>query len=110
NAPNGGKIWVIGSAQTITWTSAGTIPSVKREYSENDFATATLIAGSVSNTGSYAWTVPDDASTTVKVRVTNTADATVFDDSNANFTIRGGVILSAPNGAEEWVVGSTRQI
>src|SRR5206468_2624773 len=110
NAPNGGKIWVIGSAQTITWTSAGTIPSVKLEYSKNNFATATLIAASVSNSGSYAWTVPDDASTTVKVRVTNTADATVFDDSNANFSIRGGFILSAPNGAEEWVVGSTRQI
>src|SRR2546425_1021857 len=110
SAPNGGEVWIIGSAQTITWTSAGTIPSVKLEYSKDNFATATLIAASVGNTGSFAWTVPDDASTTVKVRVTNTADATVSDDSNANFTIRGGFILSAPNGGEEWVVGSTRQI
>src|SRR5437870_5470008 len=108
--PNGGDVWIIGSAQTITWTSAGTIPSVKLEYSKDNFATATLIVASVGNTGSYAWTVPDNASTTVKVRVTNTADATVFDDSNANFTIRGGFILSAPNGGEEWVVGSTHQI
>src|SRR5207244_3675917 len=110
SAPNGGEVWVIGSAQTITWTSAGTIPSVKLEYSKNNFATVTLIAASVSNTGSFAWTIPDDASTTVKVRVTNTADATVFGASNANFSIRGGFILSAPNGGEEWVVGSTRQI
>src|SRR5437899_1668538 len=110
SVPNGGEVWIIGSAQTITWTSAGTIPSVKLEYSKDNFATVTLIAASVGNTGSFAWTVPDNASTTVKVRVTNTADATVFDDSNANFTIRGGFILSAPNGGEEWVVGSTHQI
>src|SRR5439155_20479600 len=28
----------------------------------------------------------------------------------ANFSLRVGSILSAPNGAEEWVVGSTRKI
>src|SRR2546422_1887195 len=108
--PNGGEVVTLGAAQTITWTSAGTIPSVKLEYSKDNFATVTLIAASVGNTGSFAWTVPDNASTTVKVRVTNTADATVFDDSNANFTIRRGFILSAPNAGEEWVVGSTHQI
>src|SRR5439155_10268421 len=79
-------------------------------YSKDTFAPVTLIAASAANTGSFTWTVPDNAATTVKVRVTNTADATVFDDSNATFTIRGGFILSAPNGGEEWVVGSTRQI
>src|SRR2546426_111835 len=110
SAPNGGEVWVIGSAHTITWTSAGTIPSVKLEYSKDNFATATLIAASVSNTGSFAWTIPDDASTTVKVRVTNTADATVFGASTANLTIRGGFILTATNGGEAWVVGTTRQI
>src|SRR5207244_9576178 len=65
SAPNGGEVFTIGATQTITWTSAGTIPSVKLEYSKNNFSTATLIAASVSNTGSFAWTVPDDASTTV---------------------------------------------
>src|SRR3989442_256432 len=110
SVPNGGEVWIIGSAQTITWTSAGTIPSVKLEYSKDNFATVTLIAASVGNTGSFAWTVPDNASTTVKVRVTNTADATVFDDSNANFTIRGGFILSAPNAGQQSVVGSTHQL
>src|SRR3989442_13995340 len=28
----------------------------------------------------------------------------------SNFTIRGGFILTAPNGGEQWVVGSTQQI
>src|SRR2546425_432210 len=110
SAPNGAETWIVGSTQAISWTTTGTVPSVKLEYSKNNFATVTLIAASVSNTGSFAWTIPDDASTTVKVRVTNTADATVFGASNANFSIRGGFILSAPNGGEEWVVGSTRQI
>src|SRR5439155_1297056 len=109
-APNGGETWTVGSTQAIAWTSSGTIPSVKLEYSKDNFATVTLIAAAAANTGSFTWTVPDNAATTVRVRVTNTADATVLDDSNATFTIRGGFILSAPNGGEEWVVGSTRQI
>jgi hypothetical protein len=109
-APNGGESWTIGTSQTITWTTTGTIPTVKLEYSKDNFVTPILITASTANIGSYAFTAPNDASTTVKVRVTNTADATVFDDSDANFTLRGGFTVTSPNGGEEWVVGSTRQI
>src|SRR3989442_10391673 len=61
-------------------------------------------------TGSYAWTVPDLASSSVKVRVTNTADATVFAVSNAVFTIKGGLSVTAPVGTDVWTVGAVKTI
>src|SRR5207244_2322003 len=89
-APNGGEVWAVGSARTITWTKAGTVATVKLEYSTDNFATASLITASTDGTlGSYAWTVPDSISATVKVRVTSTADATVADTSDATFKITG---------------------
>src|SRR5207245_6894037 len=60
--------------------------------------------------GSYAWTVPDLASTNVKVRVTNTADTTVSDDSNAAFTIKGGLTVTSPVGTDVWNVGAVKTI
>src|SRR5207245_2598769 len=109
-APNGGEQWTVASSRTITWTATGTIPNVKLEYSKDNFATATVIAASTSNTGSYTWTVPNDISATVKVRVADAADSTVNDVSDANFKIRAGLVVSAPNGAETWIVGSTQAI
>jgi hypothetical protein len=32
-SPNGGEIWYVGEAHNITWTRAGSIASVKLEYS-----------------------------------------------------------------------------
>src|SRR2546429_3345095 len=60
--------------------------------------------------GSYAWTIPDLASTNVKVRVTNTADTTVSDDSNAAFTIKGGLTVTSPVGTDVWNVGAVKTI
>jgi hypothetical protein len=110
-APNGGESWAVGSTKTITWTKAGTLATVKLEYSTDNFATASVITASTdAATGSYAWTIPDNISSTVKVRVTNTADTTVFDTSNANFKIVGSLTLTAPNGGEKWKVGSIQNI
>ena len=33
STPNGGEVWNAGSSQNITWSSIGTIPNVKIEYS-----------------------------------------------------------------------------
>src|SRR5438132_1647660 len=111
-APNGGEAWATGSSQTITWTKTGTIANVKLEYSTDGGATyPNLITPSTpAAAGSYAWTVPDLASTNVKVRVTNTADTTVSDDSNAVFTIKGGLTVTSPVGTDVWNVGAVKTI
>src|SRR5947209_377112 len=111
-APNGGEAWTAGSSQNITWTKTGSITNVKLEYSTDGGTTyPNLITSSTpAAAGSYAWTVPDLASTNVKVRVTNTADTTVSDDSNAAFTIKGGLTVTSPVGTDVWNVGAVKTI
>ncbi|MDD5466038.1 MAG: hypothetical protein PHP73_06860 [Candidatus Omnitrophica bacterium] len=112
-APNGAEQWEVATSQNITWTSTGTIANIKLEYSTNGFfdeLQTVLITASVPNANTYAWTIPDAISSTVKVRITNVADSTVYDLSNANFTIKGSVVLTAPNGGESWIVGTSYNI
>src|SRR3989449_971976 len=109
-SPNGGEKWTVGSSRAITWTRTGSIANVMREYSKDNFATRTVITASTPNTGTYSWIIPDAISVTVKVRVSNAVDAEANDVSDANFKIRGGLVLVAPNGGETWTVGATQAI
>src|SRR5207245_1293875 len=110
-APNGAETWIVGENRNITWTRIGSIANVKLEYSTDNFATASVITASTdAAAGTYAWTVPDSISSTVKVRVTSTADATVADTSDANFKIVGSLTVTAPNGGEKWGVGTAQTI
>jgi len=87
-APNGGEDWTVGSEHEIRWTSAGTVTHVSLAYSTDNFATSHVtIESSIANTGSYTWTIPDDPSTSVRVRVASVVSPTIYDDSNADFTI-----------------------
>src|SRR5207249_2746743 len=98
-APVAGSDGGVGANQNITWTKTGTLADVKLEYSTDggvtypNVITASTPAGNLS----YAWTAPDVISTTVKVRITLNADATVTDDSNATLAIKGSLTLTAPN-------------
>lgn len=85
-APNGGESWAGGSSHAITWTSAN-VANVKLEYTLNGGSTWTTITSSTAaSAGSYTWTVPNSASTTAKVRVTDAAGTTT-DSSDGAFTI-----------------------
>lgn len=85
-APNGGESWAGGSARTITWTSTG-VGNVKLEYTLDGSTWSVIAASTAASAGSYAWTVPNSASTAARVRVSDAAAATVSDVSNAPFTI-----------------------
>src|SRR5207245_10866463 len=110
-APNGGEAWKINTTRTVAWTTSGTVPNVKLEYSKDNFvADVRVTAASAANTGSYNWVVPDDPTTTARVRVSDVTDGTVLDTSDANFRIEGFFTVTAPNGGEVWPVGSTQTI
>src|SRR3989442_2373463 len=110
-APVGGEAWAVGSTRNITWTRQGSIANVKIEYSKDNFVTPILITASTPAANlSYAWTIPDDISSTVKVRITNLDDATVTSTSPANFNIKGSLTITAPTGGEAWSIGSTQTI
>src|SRR5207247_1206171 len=115
-SPVGTDVWNVGAVKTISWTStgAGAIPTVNLEYSKNGLFTDTVVistgVASGPTGGSYPWTVADAIASTVKVRITLNSDTAVTSTSPANFKIRGALALTAPNGGETWVVGSTQTI
>jgi len=102
--PNGGESLYTGASCLIEWRSKST-DNVKLEYSINDGVDWILITNSISAyLGQYSWTVPDTESASCKIKVTNTDDPTVYDESDAVFSIidKPWVTLTAPNGSEEW--------
>jgi hypothetical protein len=86
-SPNGGEDRFIGQVYDITWISGGDIPTVDLSYSKDDFVSdINVISTNVPNTGLYEWTIPDDPSETVKVRVAESGGG-IQDDSDDYFTI-----------------------
>ena len=109
--PNGGEVWTVGDSQNITWNKVGSVPNVKLEYSVDGGAHYDhTISNSTSNTGTYAWTIPDAISATLSVRVSDVNDSEALDVSDANFKIRGSLTLGLPNGGEVWIVNSNHSI
>ncbi|MDP2209797.1 MAG: S8 family serine peptidase [Bacteroidota bacterium] len=100
-SPNGGENWTIASTRNITWITIGIISNVKLEYT-TDGTTYTVIAASTPNSGTYSWTIPNTPSTTVKVRVSDAADAATNDISNANFTIGSAPIQASTNKLDDF--------
>jgi beta-lactamase superfamily II metal-dependent hydrolase len=86
-SPNGGESWSGNSTRNITWASSN-VSNVKLEYTLNNGTSWTVIASSVAaSTGTYAWTVPNSASTQARVRATDALNGTPVDTSDGLFTI-----------------------
>jgi len=111
-SPNGSESWTASSSRAITWTSSG-VTNVKLEYTtDNGTSWTTIIASTPASANSYSWTVPNVSSTNCLVKITDTANATVTDQSNAVFTIvqPGTVAVTSPNGGESWTASSSHNI
>ncbi|MFC1508289.1 SBBP repeat-containing protein [Candidatus Omnitrophota bacterium] len=112
-SPQGGENWTVGTTKNITWVHNG-VSDVKIEYSTdggsiwNEIVPSTAASNTTTTAGSYEWIVEDTASINCLVRISDTADATVTDISNAVFTIESAatVTLTAPNGGEEYIIGT----
>ena len=89
-SPNGGESWTAGSAHNITWTSSGSVANVKIEYSTNNGSSWSAVSSSTTNDGSFAWTVPSVSSSQCLVRISDAADGSPSDTSNAVFSIVPG--------------------
>jgi alpha-tubulin suppressor-like RCC1 family protein len=88
--PNGGESLRAGSNYPIRWKSKGAVSEVLVEYSADNGSNWTAVAPANSgNKGFYHWDVPTLQSQQYLVRISNASDATVFDASDAVFTIYG---------------------
>jgi hypothetical protein len=110
-APNGGDSWIVGTTHAITWQTAGSVPTVRVDYSVDDGAMWVSVAAAISNTGTYSWVVPATRSATCRVRVSDAVDGVPQDLSDAAFAIGDeGMTVTSPNGGEWWLPGSSHNI
>ena len=112
--PNGGEQMQVGSSQTVTWTTSGSISRVKIEFSTNNGAYWNLVESSIANTGSYTETVPDMVSSQCLVRISSAANPSINDVSDGTFSIvknaQRSITVIYPNGGEKLKVGSSQTL
>ena len=101
-SPNGGEQWKVGSNHDITWVPGGITGTVFIDYSKDNFVSDVhSIATGEANDGSCPWVIPNDPSTTARVRVSSTNNPTFTDKSDADFSICNIQVIT-PNGGELW--------
>ena len=87
SSPNGGEQLSAGSMQTITWDdNLGGNVRLELYRDQGYYAT---IAQSAPSTGEYSWQLPSDilAGENYQIRITNTANPTLYDESDASFQV-----------------------
>ncbi|MCX6245033.1 MAG: hypothetical protein NTU98_10050 [Bacteroidetes bacterium] len=113
-SPNGGEVWQKGTTHLITWTD-NVCENVRIELWKGGVYNS-LITASTPSTGSYYWAIPNnntlvngnDYKIKIMVPLNSGTATTVYDFSNANFTIGSQcLILLVPNGGEVWYGGGT---
>ncbi len=120
--PNGGEIWHIGEANTISWASKDIQGNVKIELFRGS-SYYTTISSSTSNDGSFVWSIPTNLSESsqYRVKISSLNNTSVYDFSDNYFTINKTVeavpitpVATTPQypNAEFWVdinVGNASQ-
>ncbi len=107
--PNGGEILKIGDVYAIKWSSSS-LSSVDIAFSSDNGASWSNVATGVNaGTGIYNWTVPNAPTTTGLIKVSYTQDASIYDVSDANFSILS-LNLTSPTGGEGWKIGDSKNI
>jgi uncharacterized protein (TIGR02145 family) len=110
-APNGGETWAIGSQKNITWTSGGFPGNIKIEINGNypSGVWETLFAN-ISNDATEPWTVSGTPGSAKRIRITSVNNTNIYGISAANFIITDAIIITAPIGGENWIIGTTKDI
>jgi hypothetical protein len=81
---------LVGEIVEVRWTSLG-VDSVLVEYSTDSGSTWSLVTqSSIVNTGLYSWAVPNSPSANCRVKISDAANASIFDISDYDFTISQG--------------------
>lgn len=111
-SPAGGETWFEGGTYDISWLS-NLVTAVDIDFSADGGATwSTVATAADAASGSYAWTVPAGLTTQARIRVTDSADPLLTDESG-DFSIEAptyAVTLVNPNGLQRWEAGATRNI
>ena len=88
--PNGGEIWAVNTAETITWTTLGPVNNVKIELQRESGGVWEELIDSTTDDGEFPWVVTVPATSTALIKITKVGDVSVTDTSDAVFAIKGG--------------------
>ncbi len=101
-APVGGEIWQTGSTQNITWNSSQ-VSQLNIYYSTNNGSTwSTIVSNTNAATGSYAWSIPNNISTSnALVKIEDATNTSISDSSASTFSI-GSLAITSPVSGDEW--------
>lgn len=108
--PNGGEVLTAGSPYTIRWTRTN-LSGALNVYVNREYPGGSWTAIGVSVTAdTFRWNVTEPYSNTARIRVSSVPLPTILDESNASFVIGTAIVVSAPDGAESWAVGTPQTI
>jgi len=108
--PNGGEALSAGTTATIRWTRTN-LAGALNVFVNRAYPSGTWEPIAVSVTAdTFAWAVNTPYSNSARVRVSSAMLPTYSDESNANFTIGTALVLTAPDGGENWSVGLPQTI
>lgn len=111
-APNGNEQWERGRTYQVKWTTS-IEDNVKIELLK-DGSVFSVIENSLSNSGSYQWSIPEDQilDSSYKICISSVKTPSSSDKSDQAFTIRKKSILelTSPNTREMVQTGSTLKI
>ncbi len=91
--PNGSESWIMGSTQSISWSSEHVTSNVKIELYRGSEQEST-IKSTTDNDGNYNWEIPTSltAASDYKVKITAKDNSSIYDMSDANFTLTQEVV------------------
>jgi hypothetical protein len=113
-APNGGESWKRNAMQNITWSTSGTLGTLKLTLWQNGALINTVAENVNPSSGSYRWSTGAytggvaPLGTGYKIKIEEQGSG-LNDDSNGPFSIVKLNVI-APNGGESWQIGTTHNI
>ncbi|MGE3063536.1 MAG: FlgD immunoglobulin-like domain containing protein [bacterium] len=109
--PNGGETFVIGNQMPIHWDTSGAVSTARLEYSIDGGTNWIVILTSTANDGDYLWTVPNAATASCRVRISDPLVPTNYDISDTFFTIQTPLIdIKKPDGGNVLRIGESYPI
>ena len=108
--PNDDECIYGSSAQNITW-SRDTVSEISLFFSHDNGNTWDLLASGIdASLGSYEWSVPNSYSEECRIKISSTADSTIYDVSDSAFSICKDLVLTSPLGGDNWEINTVRTI
>ncbi|MFT5429692.1 MAG: hypothetical protein ACI9OJ_000364, partial [Myxococcota bacterium] len=101
-APNGGEAWGGGQSVDITWTTSGDIPAVDIHLSLDGGSNWSALTTGLTNIGQWTWDIPGAAAESALIRVRDSSEVTVADQSDAPFVLSWLAPLEVIEWGDTW--------